>query len=378
MMRKLTAVMLAGVAAGAQAQAPAPASSVTIYGIADLGVERLSNVGVARASLTRMPGLTGSLPSRLGFRGSEDLGGGLKAIFALEMGIGLDTGTLNQGGRGFGRQAFVGLSGPWGSATVGRNYSMLYWAIFDGDLLGPNAFGIGSLDSHVPNTRVDNSIAYRGTFGGVTVGATYSFGRDAVNAGPSPAGTNCAGESTADSKACRQWSGLLKYDTAAWGLALGVDEMRGGAGAFAGLVRSDLEDRRITLNGYAKLGSRVKLAAGVLRRDNDAAVPASATNGATPRSDIAWIGAAWSPEDTLFTLDGQVQRIRFSGGGDTSTLSVVRGFYNLSRRSAVYLQASHVTNGARLAFGVSSAQAGGAPTAGRSQNGVMAGIRHIF
>jgi predicted porin len=57
---------------------------------------------------------------------------------------------------------------------------------------------------------------------------------------------------------------------------------------------------------------------------------------------------------------------------------VVRGFYNLSRRSAVYLQASHVTNGARLAFGVSSAQAGGAPTAGRSQNGVMAGIRHIF
>ncbi|HSW05154.1 porin [Aquabacterium sp.] len=374
----LASVGLAGLAIGAQAQTAPASSSVTIYGIADLGVERLTNVGAGGGSLTRMPGLTGSLPSRLGFRGSEDLGDGLKAIFALEMGIGLDAGTHNQGGRGFGRQAFVGLSGPWGSVTLGRNYSMLYWGVFDGDLLGPNAFGIGSLDSYVPNTRVDNSIAYRGTFSGLTVGATYSFGRDAVNAGPSPAGTNCAGENPLDSKACREWSGLLKYDAPAWGVALGVDEIRGGTGAFAGLVRSDLTDRRITLNGYAKLGSQVKLAAGVLRRDNDAAAAASATNGATSRSNIAWFGASWSPAGTLFTLDGQVQRIDFAGGGDKSTLSVIRGFYNLSRRSAVYLQAGHISNGSRLAFGVSSAQAGGAPVAGSSQNGVMAGIRHIF
>lgn len=381
MKRMLVAAGLAGLAlgAGAQPAQPAPAgSSVTIYGIADLGVERLSNVGATGGSLTRMPGLTGSLPSRLGFRGSEELGDGFKAIFTLEMGLGLDTGTFNQGGRAFGRQAFVGLSGPWGSVTLGRNYSMLYWAIFDGDLLGPNAFGIGSLDSYVPNTRLDNSIAYRGSFSGVTLGATYSLGRDAVNAGPSPAGTNCAGESATDSKACRQWSGLAKYDTPAWGLALGVDEIRGGAGAFAGLVRSDLKDRRVTVNGYAKLGTQVKLAAGVLRRDNDAAAAASASNGATSRSDIGWIGAAWSPEGTLFTLDGQVQRLSFGKGGDKATLSVVRGFYSLSRRSSVYLQAGHISNGSRLAFGVSSAQAGGTPAAGRSQNGVMAGLRHIF
>src|SRR5205085_2114670 len=110
----------------------------------------------------------------------------------------------------------------------------------------------------------------------------------------------------------------------------------------------------------------------------DAAAAASATNGATSRSDIGWIGAAWSPEGTAFTLDAQVQRLAFTDGGDKSTLSVIRGFYNLSRRSLLYVQASHITNGARLGFGVSSAQAGGTPAPGRSQDGVMAGIRHSF
>jgi predicted porin len=124
MKRIIAITALAGLAVTALAQ-PAPAgSSVTIYGLADLGVEHLTNVGAGGSSLTRMPGLTGSLPSRLGFRGSEDLGGGLKAVFTLEMGLALDTGTLNQGGRGFGRQAFVGLAGPWGAVTLGRNYSM--------------------------------------------------------------------------------------------------------------------------------------------------------------------------------------------------------------------------------------------------------------
>src|SRR2546427_1918988 len=79
---------------------------------------------------------------------------------------------------------------------------------------------------------------------------------------------------------------MLKYDTAPWGFALAVDEMRGGAGAFAGLTRSDLKDRRIMLNGYAALSPTIKLGAGLMRRDNDAAQAASASNGATPRSTL--------------------------------------------------------------------------------------------
>ena len=51
-------------------------SSITIYGIVDAGIERVTNVGPGHGSVARMPSLTGTLPSRLGFRGSEDLGGG--------------------------------------------------------------------------------------------------------------------------------------------------------------------------------------------------------------------------------------------------------------------------------------------------------------
>ncbi len=271
----------------------------------------------------------------------------------------------------------MGLSGGWGSVSLGRNYTMLYWALFDADLLGPNAFGLSSLDSYIPNTRTDNSLAYRGRFGAWSLGAAYSLGRDAVNAGPSPAGTNCAGESATDRQACRQWSAMLKYDTAPWGFALAVDEMRGGAGAFAGLTRSDLKDRRIMLNGYAALSPTIKLGAGLMRRDNDAAQAASASNGATPRSTLAWGGLSWSPSAAV-VVDGQLQQLRYARGGDRSTLLALRATYRFSKRTAVYAQAARIDNGQRLAISVSSAAAGGSPLAGASQTGLMLGLRHSF
>lgn len=365
---------LAGLAAaGAQAQTR---SSVSLYGYLDTGIEHLTNVQGA-GSLTRMPGLTGTAPSRWGVRGSEDLGGGLSATFALESGFGVDSGTLNQGGRGFGRQAWVGLNGAWGSVSLGRNYTMLYWALIDADLIGPNAFGLSSMDSYIPNARTDNSLAYRGRFGAWTLGATYSLGRDAVNAGPSPSGTNCAGESATDSQACRQWTAMLKYDSAPWGVALAVDEMRGGTGAFSGLVRSDLKDRRIMLNGYAALAPTLKLGVGAIRRDNDGAGAASAANGATPRSTLAWAGLAWSPT-TKVVIDGQLQQLRFAQGGDHSTLFVLRSTYKFSPRTAAYAQIARIDNADRLALSVSSAAVGGSPAAGSGQTGLMLGLRHSF
>ena len=172
------------VASGAHAQA-APPSSVTLYGLIDAGVEYVNKVD-GKGSLQRMPSNTGSLPSRVGFRGSEDLGNGLRAVFTAEMGFAPDQGTAGQGGRLFGRQAFVGLAGPWGAVTAGRQYSMLFWSMLDADIIGPAVHGIGSLDSYIPNARADNALAYRGTFGALQLGAQYSLGRDAVNAGPSP------------------------------------------------------------------------------------------------------------------------------------------------------------------------------------------------
>lgn len=365
MVKKLGVALGAGVVLCTAAHAQ---SQVTVYGLADLAVEHVNNVGADGHGLTRMPGLTGSAASRLGFRGSEDLGGGLKAIFTLESGFGMDNGGFNQGGRAFGRQALVGLSGRWGTLTLGRQYSMLFWSQLDADILGANLYSSASLDSHLPNARVDNALAYRGTFHGVTVGATYSLGRDTVNAGPSPAGTNCAGESSSDKQACRQWSAMLQYNAPHWGGNLALDEMRGGPGAFAGLVRSSMKDRRTSLNGWVRIG-RVKLGAGRIARANGAS--------ATPRSQLWYAGAAYYLTPAL-VLDGEVFKLDYRRSRNDAVLYAVRATYLLSKRTAVYATAGRIDNKGTSALSVSGAAAGGVPAAGAGQTGLALGMRHAF
>lgn len=353
--------LLAGTASGAQGQ------NVTLYGVLDSGVEHVTNVANS-GGLTRVPTLTGTLPSRFGLRGSEDLGGGLKAVFNLEAGYGLDSGASGQGGRMFGRQSFVGLAGNWGSVTVGRQYTMYFNALLDSDILGPNIYGSATIDNYIPNAREDNSVAYRGTFGGLTIGATWSFGRDAVNAGPSPAGTNCAGENAADSRQCRGWSAMAKYDTAQWGVALGVDRVTGGPGAFAGLVSSDLADTRSTMNGWMKIGT-LKVGGGVMHRENEGSL--------RPVSNVYYLGAAY-PVTPQVTVDGELFRHDIHDTDLGSTLVAVRGMYHFSKRTAAYLTIGHLDNRGLSNVSVSSGQAGSNPLPGESQNGVMIGLRHFF
>src|SRR5471032_993437 len=113
---KLGAIALALAAPAAFAQ-----SSVTIYGIVDLDGQYLS--GHAKQVLVTSGGQSGS---RIGFKGSEDLGSGYYADFVLEGGINVDTGGSAQGGQLFGRQAFGALRTPFGIASAGRQYSSIY------------------------------------------------------------------------------------------------------------------------------------------------------------------------------------------------------------------------------------------------------------
>lgn len=374
--RVLAAALVGACAAAAQAQSAQPASSVSLYGLLDTGVEYITNVSAAGGSLTRMPSNTGTLPSRLGMRGTEDLGNGLKAVFTMEMGIAPDQGTQGQGGRLFGRQAYVGLAGPWGSATLGRQYSMLFWSMLDADIMGPALYGVGSLDAYVPNARADNALAYRGTFDRLTVGASYSFGRDTVNAGPSPAGTNCPGESATDHKACRQWSLMAKYDAPVWGVSMAYDRQHGRTPAsatdpiFGNLTSSGKTDDRLAVGGYVKVAG-AKIGGGLLRRDNDG-------DAVKPRSNLWYLGASY-PLTSQLTLDGQVQTLRYRNTSDfNSTLLAARLVYNLSKRSAIYAQMGHIRNDRLAAVSVSGGAAGSNPRAGGSQNAVNVGLRHSF
>lgn len=369
------ALALTGVAVAAvQAQTAAPTTSVTLYGLVDAGVEVVSNVANV-GSIQRMPSNTASVPSRVGMRGTEDLGNGLRAVFTAEMGLAPDTGASGQGGRLFGRQAFVGLAGPWGAVTAGRQYSMLFWSTMDSDVVGPAVYAIGSLDAYIPNARADNALAYRGTFGPLQVGAEYSFGRDTVNAGPSPVGTNCPGES-ADKKACRQYSLMAKYDTPAWGVSLAYDRQHGRALAgptdviFGNLNSSSKTDDRLGLGAYVKVGE-VKIGGGLLRRDNDG-------DAVKPRSDLWYLGAAY-PLTSALALDGQWSTLRYRNVDDfDSTLLSARLAYSFSKRTTAYAQIGHIRNERRAAVSVSGGAAGSAPAAGGSQNGVIVGLRHAF
>lgn len=364
---KLGRIALAALAAAVPMLASAQ-STVTLYGVVDTGIEYVNNVGAAKDNVARVNTLTGTVPSRWGIRGTEDLGGGLKSLFVLESGFAPDSGTSNQGARLFGRQALVGLSGPWGQVALGRQYTMLFWATLDPDILGPNVYGSGSLDSYLPNARADNAVSYKGTFGGFTVGATYSFGRDTVNAGPSPAGTNCAGENAADSKQCREWSALLQYDNKWWGVAAAYDSLRGGPGAFGGLTKSNLTDDRLSLNGYVLL-SKTKMGLGVIRRDND--------GSPTPRSDLWYAGLAYDITPA-FTLAGQVYYLKYHNSDNKAMLYALRGTYAFSKRTSVYATAGFIDNGGQLALSVSGAQTGSNPKPGGNQLGTMIGIKHTF
>lgn len=358
------------------------AQSVTLYGILDTGVEYINHANASGGSVVRMPSNTGELPSRWGIQGNEPLGNGYKAVFSLESGITVGTGALGQGGRLFGRQAYVGIDGPIGVLTFGRQYSMLYRAIFDADFIGPDVYGIASLDAWIASARSDNTVAYQKRYGPFTLGGTYSFGRDASPTGGSntPGSGSCAGGIAGNSEACREWSAMLKYDVALGGLAVSYDRQDGGPGAAANffngitpvtLTGSGNRDSRLLLDGYLNLGG-FKLGLVWLNRHVESipgATPSIMTNQYVIEGGY-WVTPVWY-------VDGLLQRT-IDGRQDTrASMEVLRITYSLSKRTFVYAQAAMLQNSAHAAYSVSG---GGAstPAKGMNQFGTMWGVRHMF
>lgn len=158
--------------AGAQA-------SVTIYGLIDVTARHSSNAGSGGANVLSDGAYTGS---RIGFKGSEDLGGGMRAFFSLEQGIDPSTGTLQQStataglgqsvattGRAWGRESLVGLGSPYGAVTLGRQYTVAHQ--MSGRFqpqANPNEPALSVLSGHHV-ARQDNMIKYSHTLGPVGV-----------------------------------------------------------------------------------------------------------------------------------------------------------------------------------------------------------------
>ena len=155
--------------------------SVTLYGVLDEGIDYTNNA--AGGAVWEMASGYAQ-GSRWGLKGSEDLGGGTKALFQLENGFDVSSGRLGQGGRMFGRQAFVGLSNDsYGTLTLGRQYDSVV------DYLAPttaNGNWAGYLFAHPydnDNTdnsfRLGNSVKYASpNLAGLQFGGVYSFSND--------------------------------------------------------------------------------------------------------------------------------------------------------------------------------------------------------
>lgn len=151
-------------------------SSTTIYGIVDTTVRYGTNANANGGDKVQMSDgfATGS---RLGFRTTEDLGGGLKAMAVLETGFAPDTGELQQGGRMFGRQSYLGLEGKYGRLLLGRQYTVAYDTLcsFDAFFCANNSL-VGYQGSNYAGLRYDNTAKYSKTFGEFAVNAGYTFG----------------------------------------------------------------------------------------------------------------------------------------------------------------------------------------------------------
>ena len=169
MKKVLFTLMALGASCTALAQ-----SSVTVYGVADAGL--VVDKDAAGDRLTRVASGVAS-GSRIGFKGKEDLGNGLSALFVLEGGFNIDTGTSGQGGLLFGRQAYVGLSGKGGTVTLGRQYSPYYLALRD--VADPFVIGLAGTASNImaTNIRVDNMAQYSTpTWNKLSADVAYGFG----------------------------------------------------------------------------------------------------------------------------------------------------------------------------------------------------------
>ncbi|QHE88031.1 porin [Hydrogenophaga sp. BPS33] len=176
MKKSLIALAILGSVAGvAQAQ-----SSVTLYGLADVwvGRQKIDFPGVGSTSVTGVNS-GGLATSRFGLQGTEDLGGGLKAIFKLEQGFNADTGTAQVGGTAFERQSWVGLEGGFGTVQFGNIWSAfddvyaIGNSVFDSLAFSPS-YGTLSVAAYVDKPR--NGMRYTSpSFGGVSFAVSHSL-----------------------------------------------------------------------------------------------------------------------------------------------------------------------------------------------------------
>lgn len=345
-MKKLfaAATVLAAGIASAQSQ-------VTIYGVVDAGLVHESG-GPSGARTVMGPGMESG--SRLGFRGTEDLGGGMKAVFTLEQGILNDTGALAQGGLAFGRQAFVGIGGNFGLFTLGRQYtpSALTQVKYDpfttglagtsANLLSPGGAGGSNRMNRTVKFSTPGGLAgfageiayaFKDTTGAKPIGSELGF---SVSYASGPFSTEFSHHRVQDGGGAGVTGKVTwiagKYDFG--GITGYLNYVVNSNSRVFGILNANSRDILIGLS--AQLGSGKLMASFISKNDR-----------------------------TAQNQDAQQLAIGYS--------------YSLSKRTDIYASAAKIRNkNAPIVVGVSGYRVGNATTQGSGNQALSVGIRHVF
>lgn len=303
-------------------------SSPAIYGVVDASLRHTSGLTASHAasagSSTSLASGVNST-SRLGFRGREDLGGGLYALLNLETGLNIDTGAAANANKFFDRAAIVGVGDTWGQVTAGRQTTVLADAIGPVDPVGmrfasfnPNiataalsSHGLGleygASGSSGGSYRLDNSVKYVGHVGPLTARAMYSFGEN-------------AGAASAQSSV-----GVgLGYAMDGWVVSGAYQHFK---------TARDLPLQAATL-GVAYQQGGVRLAVNTARNAADT----SSTARTVQR--LHSVGATWSASSAVdLTLAlYRLQRTRTAMSEDGYSRAIAFAEYKLSKRTRLYVE----------------------------------------
>lgn len=333
---------LAAISAGAAAQ-----SSVALYGVVDLGFRHVKNGDASLNTLTS----NGNNTSRFGVRGVEDLGDGLQASFQLETGLNPDNGSSSDTTRFWNRRSTVSLLGGFGEVRLGRDYTVTYLGYEDYDVWSDIGItSVAKFDSSLgtardTGVRADNQVLYftPSGLGGFYARAGYAFSEgvagkrySALRGGYSNGRFDVS--ATAGQTDVAPVAGENKYKTYSLGSAYDF----GPAKVSGYYQRSTFADLKVA-NIY--IGLQVPVGRGLVR--------ASYIN--SNRSGTTATGVNTNADDAHQFAVGYL--------------------YNLSKRTAIYTNYSHVTNKGASAVAIAASPA---LVAGQNSTGFDLGLRHAF
>jgi predicted porin len=295
--------------------------------------------------------------SRFGVRGSEDLGDGLHAIFTLESGIAMTNGSLQQGGRLFGRQAFVGLeSNRYGTLMLGRQITPMYRYFLPLDPLNYSSYGLSAQDGQFAG-RADNAAAYLGRYGSFETNLLYSFGYDSTVVN----GAQVPGEF----RVGKQYDIGVRYLQGPANVTFVYEQRQGQSTATA-----DDDERRFLAGGSYAIGSATLYAGYELLLNN---VPA--TLNASPSRYMAFGGVRYQLT-SLVSVAAAGYYHSYRNVSAHALSSGVNADYALSKRTTLYVDVTYVANSGNAA---QSATGATTPVVrGRNQLAAALGIVHRF